>query len=112
MVQVQDVIQEGVKEIKTVDNSNFVDYAVEYMYRTSLVSDIIQNGVKEMKESTFYRISRINDVKQNGVKEVIELPEMNPDLNGYGEYYSRNKNIKYPFNDIVEDVIKENNKLS
>ena len=65
-----------------------------------------------MKESHFYRKSRITDVTQDGVKEVIELPELNPDLNGYGEYYSRNKNMKYPFNDIVGDVIKENNKLS
>jgi hypothetical protein len=112
MVQVQDVIQEGVKETKTVDNSNFVDYAVEYMHRASLVSDIVQNGVKHTIAENPYAWRNVEGVIENGVKEVIELPELNPDLNGYGEYYSRNKNMKYPFTDIVEDVIKENNKLS
>jgi len=117
MVQVQDVIQEGVKETKTVEDGDIIG-SICFMNDNNttnvrhLISDVVQNGVKHTIAENPYAWRNVEGVIENGIKEVIELPELNPDLNGYGEYYSRNKNMKYPFNDIVEDVIKENNKLS
>jgi C-terminal processing protease CtpA/Prc len=46
-------------------------------------------------------------VIKNGIKEVIELPDKSGELNGYGEYYTRQKNMTYPHTDIVNDVITD-----
>jgi hypothetical protein len=88
-----------------------------------LVEDTIQNGVKETKkidhDRTTYHgyfnqergshtpLDTVQDVIENGIKEVKELPDMSGELNGYGEYYARQKNRTYPHTDTVNDVIRD-----
>jgi len=73
----------------------------------SPVEDIIQNGIKETHEDVYDNKGRVDGVIRNGIKETIELPDKSGELNGYGEYYARQKNRTYPHTDIVNDVITD-----
>jgi hypothetical protein len=53
------------------------------------------------------RMNEVNNVLEKGIKEVIELPDQSGELNGYGEYYARQKNRAYPHTDTVNDVIRD-----
>jgi hypothetical protein len=84
------------------------------------VQDVLKNGIKHtqphvleilnpigfeptLKENK--RMNEVNNVLDKGIKEVIELPDQSGELNGYGEYYARQKNRTYPHTDTVNDVI-------
>ena len=73
----------------------------------SPVEDIIQNGIKQTHEDVYDNKGRVDGVIRNGIKETIELPDKSGELNGYGEYYARQKNMTYPHTDIVNDVITD-----
>jgi hypothetical protein len=51
-------------------------------------------------------MNEVNNVLDKGIKEVKELPDQSGELNGYGEYYARQKNRTYPHTDTVNDVIQ------
>jgi hypothetical protein len=72
-LEAERTIQNGVKEIKTVDESCFMGYSTEFLYRIILVEDTIQNGVKHTEKSLQIDGSCvIEEVIQNGFKEEIK----------------------------------------
>ena len=65
-----DTIQSGVKETKTVDDSNIIKYAVDYMYRSGRVTETVENGVKETMWRQVENYPQfVNNVIDKGVKE-------------------------------------------
>jgi hypothetical protein len=133
---IDDVITNGIKETKKLehDRTTYHGYfSQERGTHTPLdrVQDVVKNGIKETLSSK-YPIERVvkrvidvgvletkpmdewvntenilNKVINDGIKEVKELPDMSGELNGYGEYYARQKNRTYPHTDTVNDVIRD-----
>jgi hypothetical protein len=126
---VEGVIQNGIKETKQEPSQrtwkiNEVikeTYHDEY-HHNARVDGVIRNGIKHtqphvleilnpivfeptLKENK--RMNEVNNVLEKGIKEVIELPDQSGELNGYGEYYARQKNRAYPHTDTVNDVIRD-----
>jgi len=113
---VEDVIKNGIKEINhcSVSNDENAKNAIEFgikethedaYHNKGRVEGVIENGIKETKglgpsEVTTKEIEKV-------IKETIELPDKSGELNGYGEYYARQKNMTYPHTDIVNDVITD-----
>jgi len=95
-LDVKSIIQNGIKE--TIDQWN--------QNRPS-VKDVIEKGIKETLNTAFMPQEMVEEVLENGIKETIELPDKSGELNGYGEYYARQKNMTYPHTDIVNDVITD-----
>ncbi len=87
----ENVIKNGVKETKSPGADGDLLSTIEWMESNNAES------VPEM----------IDNVIENGIKEVKELPDQSGELNGYGEYYARQKNMTYPHTDIVNDVITD-----
>jgi hypothetical protein len=87
----ENVIKNGVKETKSPGADGDLLSTIEWMESNNAES------VPEM----------IDNVIENGIKEVKELPDKSGELNGYGEYYARQKNMTYPHTDIVNDVITD-----
>jgi hypothetical protein len=92
--RVEGVIRNGIKETK-----------LRKYYSNFFAKQTIKNGIKETKgigssEVTTKEIEKV-------IKETIELPDKSGELNGYGEYYARQKNMSYPHTDIVNDVITD-----
>ena len=133
---IEDTIQNGVKHTKYrhVNTKSMVDNTIQNgVKRTELggkdrkideIKDIVENGIKEttpggylgsveMRGKTVHQFETakqlhyLEDVINDGIKEVKELPDKSGELNGYGEYYARQKNRTYPHNDIVNDVIRD-----
>lgn len=111
---VEDIIQNGVKRTELGGKDRKIDE----------IKDIVENGIKgttpggylgsvEMNGKTVHQFETakqlhyLEDVINDGIKEVKELPDKSGELNGYGEYYARQKNRTYPHNDIVNDVIRD-----
>jgi hypothetical protein len=110
--EVEDTVQNGVKETNP-----------HYLMGDLTIGEVIQNGVKETKmiehDRTTYHgyfnqergshtpLDKVQDVIENGIKEVKQLPDMSGELNGYGEYYARQKNRTYTHTDTVNDVIRD-----
>ena len=93
---VEDTIQNGVR------------YTTQYgCDDTTFVESVIQNGIRETIHGIHFFEDTTENVIKNGIKEVIELPDKSGELNGYGEYYARQKNMTYPHTDIVNDVITD-----
>jgi hypothetical protein len=126
---VEGVIQNGIKETKQEPSQrtwkiNEVikeTYHDEY-HHNARVDGVIRNGIKHtqphvleilnpiafeptLKENK--RMNEVNNVLEKSIKEVIELPDQSGELNGYGEYYARQKNRAYPHTDTVNDVIRD-----
>jgi len=93
-VNLENIVKEGIKELKG-DGNAWVDD----------VREVTEKGIKETHEDVFQSNARVWGVVNNGIKQTIELPDMSGELNGYGEYYTRQKNRTYPHDDIVNDVI-------
>ena len=130
---VEDTIQNGVKEtihcsvsndensrealqngIKITDNKSLSEQQVKRVIRKSkalgqseVTEKEINKVIKETHDDAYHNRARVEGVINNGIKEIIELPDKSGELNGYGEYYARQKNKTYPHTDIVNDVIKE-----
>jgi hypothetical protein len=122
---IEEVIQNGVKETKKIEHDRTTYHGYFNQERGShtpldTVQDVIENGIKHtqphvleilnpigfeptLKENK--RMNEVNNVLDKGIKEVIELPDQSGELNGYGEYYARQKNRTYPHTDTVNDVI-------
>ena len=92
---VETIIQNGVKRTELGGKDRKIDE----------IKDIVENGIKETHEDVYQSNARVWGVVNNGIKQTIELPDMSGELNGYGEYYARQKNRTYPHDDIVNDVI-------
>jgi len=85
-----------------------VKYTTQYgCDDTTFVESVIQNGIKYIKKRNRQPYGKVENIVKNGIKEVIELPDKSGELNGYGEYYARQKNMTYPHTDIVNDVITD-----
>lgn len=113
---VEDTIQNGVRH--TLKRNRLPRLFVE---------DTLKNGIKETHEDVYHNKGRVDGVIRNGIKETkgvgpsevttkeiekviketIELPDKSGELNGYGEYYARQKDRTYPHTDIVNDVITD-----
>jgi hypothetical protein len=122
---IEEVIQNGVKETKKIEHDRTTYHGYFNRERGShtpldTVQDVLKNGIKHtqphvleiinpigfeptLKENK--RMNEVNNVLDKGIKEVIELPDQSGELNGYGEYYARQKNRTYPHTDTVNDVI-------
>jgi predicted transcriptional regulator len=81
LIQVEDVIQNGVKDIKQGTHLPI-----------HLVEDTIQNGVKETKENRLVRSIHVMSAIKNGVKHVED-----------GDWLDQDERIT----DIIEDGVKE-----
>jgi hypothetical protein len=123
---VEGVIQSGIKETKSLEHDRTTYHGYFNRERGShtpldTVQDVLKNGIKHtqphvleilnpigfeptLKENK--RMNEVNNVLDKGIKEVIELPDQSGELNGYGEYYARQKNRTYPHIDTVNDVIQ------
>ena len=132
-LSVEDTIQNGVKEtihcsvsndensrealqngIKITDNKSLSEQQVKRVIRKSkalgqseVTEKEINKVIKETHDDAYHNRARVEGAINNGIKEIIELPDKSGELNGYGEYYARQKNKTYPHADIVNDVIKE-----
>ena len=108
---VENVIESGIKATESIAS-----------HRTWMSEQVINNGIKETVcgvlqtynpmnfepvTKEMKRMNEVNIVLEKGIKEVKELPDKSGELNGYGEYYARQKNRTYPHNDIVNDVIRD-----
>jgi hypothetical protein len=122
---IDDIITNGIKETKKIDHDRTTYHGYFNQERGShtpldTVQDVLKNGIKHtqphvleilnpigfeptLKENK--RMNEVNNVLDKGIKEVIELPDQSGELNGYGEYYARQKNRTYPHTDTVNDVI-------
>ena len=115
---VESVIQNGIKEVKncSVSNDENAKNAIEFgikethedaYHNKGRVEGVIRNGIIETRHGIHFFEDTTENVIKNGIKEVIELPDKSGELNGYGEYYARQKNMTYPHTDIVNDVITD-----
>jgi hypothetical protein len=124
---IDDIITNGIKETKKIDHDRTTYHGHFNRERGShtpldTVQDVLKNGIKHtqphvleilnpigfeptLKENK--RMNEVNNVLDKGIKEVIELPDQSGELNGYGEYYARQKNRAYPHIDTVNDVIRD-----
>jgi len=122
---VEGIIQSGIKETKKIEHDRTTYHGYFNQERGShtpldTVQDVLKNGIKHtqphvleilnpigfeptLKENK--RMNEVNNVLDKGIKEVIELPDQSGELNGYGEYYARQKNRTCPHTDTVNDVI-------
>ena len=119
--EIDEVLENGVKETKTPSNGDIVSFA-EWMKENNstsypkLIDDVIENGVKEIRPSGcvdpktgifHYRIQeQVDDVVDNGVKEVQPLPDQSGELIGYGNYYHGKEDRTKAFIDYLEETIK------
>jgi hypothetical protein len=123
---IDDIISNGIKETKKLEHDRTTYHGYFNRERGShtpldTVQDVLKNGIKHtqphvleilnpigfeptLKENK--RMNEVNNVLDKGIKEVIELPDQSGELNGYGEYYARQKNRTYPHIDTVNDVIQ------
>jgi hypothetical protein len=90
---IDDVIDNGVKEIKTPNKDGDIQSTLEWMYKNNYQDDY--NGSK-----------MINNVIENGIKEVLPLPEQSGQLRGYGDYYDLKEDRTKPHTEYVDEVIK------
>jgi hypothetical protein len=124
---IDDIITNGIKETKKLEHDRTTYHGYFNRERGShtpldTVQDVLKNGIKHtqphvleilnpigfeptLKENK--RMNEVNNVLDKGIKEVIELPDQSGELNGYGEYYARQKNRTYPHTDTVNDVIRD-----
>lgn len=111
---VREIIDKGIKETNhcSVSNDeNAIDALQSGVKVTKSLGPLevtekeINRVIKETHEDVFQSNDRVWGVVNNGIKQTIELPDMSGELNGYGEYYARQKNRTYPHTDIVNDVI-------
>jgi hypothetical protein len=122
---IDDIISNGIKETKKLEHDRTTYHGYFNRERGShtpldTVQDVLKNGIKHtqphvleilnpigfeptLKENK--RMNEVNNVLDKGIKEVKELPDQSGELNGYGEYYARQKNRTYPHTDTVNDVI-------
>ena len=111
---IEDVIQEGVKEVRTDDGM------VKRVGRRIRAINVLDNGVKETKHrlvesweqkehlaTTFEITEGINDAIENGVKELKELPDKSGEFRGYGDYYRRQKDMTKKHTEYVKEVIED-----
>jgi hypothetical protein len=133
--EIDDVIENGVKETNHVDIMKFFDNKMDNVLQNGIkeshddvyhhkgrVEGVIKNGIKETNPhlleiynpmnfepeiKEMKRMNEVNIVLEKGIKEVKELPDKSGELMGYGEYYARQKDRTYPHNDIVSDVISD-----
>jgi hypothetical protein len=133
--EIDDVIENGVKETNHVDIMKFFDNKMDNVLQNGIkeshddvyhhkgrVEGVIKNGIKETNPhlleiynpmnfepeiKEMKRMNEVNIVLEKGIKEVKELPDKSGELMGYGEYYTRQKDRTYPHNDIVSDVISD-----
>jgi len=115
---VEDTIQNGIKETHEDVYHNkgrvegVIKNAIKYVKKRNRqpygkVGDIVKNGIRETIHGIHFFEDTTENVIKNGIKEVIELPDKSGQLNGYGEYYARQKNMTYPHTDIVNNVITD-----
>jgi hypothetical protein len=114
--ELEDVIQNGVKETKPMD---------EWVNTNNIVNKVIVNGVKEVKpaytiiynpmncESVITeekRIPDVTDVIRDGIKEVQPLPAQDGNRD-FGVYYNRQEDRTKPHTQYVNDVIQNGDKI-
>jgi hypothetical protein len=118
--EVEDAIQNGVKETNHVDVMKFFDNKMEGVLQNGVketdyrilrvrgqVKDIIQNGVKETNATNFPsgECGYIREILRNGIKEVQPLPAQDGNRD-WGNYYYRKGNPTKPFNEYLDDAIR------
>jgi hypothetical protein len=91
-VDCENVIENGIKEIKTPNKDGDIKSTLEWMYKNNYQDDY--NGSK-----------MINNVIENGVKETQPLPDQSGELIGYGNYYHGKEDRTKPFIDYLEETI-------
>ena len=117
-INVEDTIQNGVKEtelhkdvrpsaVKETIQNGIKETHEDAYHNKGRVEGVIRNGIIETKHGIHFFEDTTENVIKNGIKEVIELPDKSGQLNGYGEYYARQKNMTYPHTDIVNNVITD-----
>jgi len=115
---IKDVIENGVKEVKTIETANandIIDFIMDHelMDMPEIIDNVIENGVKEVKEiSNFDLTSEIFKVNakraiRDGVKELKELPDKSGELRGYGDWYHRQGNMTKPHTEYVKEIIED-----
>jgi hypothetical protein len=123
--EVEDVIENGVKETKTPGDGDLLSTR-EWMESNNtksvpeMIQDVITNSIKNTQPNVLEilnplnfepafkenrRLNEINNVLNKGIKEVKELPDQSGELRGYGDYYHRQEDRTYPHTKTVNDVI-------
>jgi len=107
-------LKDGIKDIKQEPSQRTwrVDNVIKKTHEDAYhnkgrVEGVIRNGIIETRHGIHFFEDTTENVIKNGIKEVIELPDKSGELNGYGEYYARQKNMTHPHTDIVNDVITD-----
>jgi len=107
-------LKDGIKDIKQEPSQRTwrVDNVIKETHEDAYhnkgrVEGVIRNGIIETRHGIHFFEDTTENVIKNGIKEVIELPDKSGELNGYGEYYARQKNMTHPHTDIVNDVITD-----
>jgi len=107
-------LKDGIKDIKQEPSQRTwrVDNVIKKTHEDAYhnkgrVEGVIRNGIIETRHGIHFFEDTTENVIKNGIKETIELPDKSGELNGYGEYYARQKNMTYPHTDIVNDVITD-----
>jgi hypothetical protein len=87
--EIDEVLENGVKETKTPSNGDIVSFA-EWM--------------KENNSTSYPKL--IDDVIENGIKETQPLPDQSGELIGYGNYYHDKEDRTKAFYNYLEETIK------
>ena len=110
----EEVIQNGIKKTEYVTDNLDVKNALQNGIKVTkglgpseVTEKEINKVINETHDDVYHNKGRVQGVINNGIKETIELPDKSGELNGYGEYYARQKNMTYPHDDIVNDIIND-----
>jgi hypothetical protein len=123
-VRLDDIIENGVKETKEMD---------EWVNTPRIVGDVIENGVKETHDDAYHHKGRIDGVINNGVKEIYNYKGFRPrniddiiqtgiketktpgngDIVSTVEWMKENNSTSYPkmIDDVIQDGVKETQPL-
>jgi len=123
-VRLDDIIENGVKETKEMD---------EWVNTPRIVCAVIENGVKETHDDAYHHKGRIDGVINNGVKEIYNYKGFRPrniddiiqtgiketktpgngDIVSTVEWMKENNSTSYPkmIDDVIQDGVKETQPL-
>jgi hypothetical protein len=94
--EVEDTIQNGVKECNWRRVDNFPDFE----------NRVIENSVKQTKENRLLRTINVISTIKNGVKEIQPLPAQDGNRD-WGLYYHRQEDRTKPHTEYVKEVIED-----
>jgi hypothetical protein len=111
---IDDVIENGVKGIKTPNKDGDIKSTLEWMYKNNyqddyngskMINNVIENGVKKTILRQHITDGNVETIIETGIKETQPLPDQSGELIGYGNYYHRKEDRTKAFIDYLEETI-------